>query len=177
MFRKGGNSISTDVGNRRRVHTTWEDDSELIEEYDLKTSELLLRKRRKPKPLGAQGDWEYLQGEEAAGYKAPAVQLMENSQNVRTEVPCIGARGSRHMCWRCDHRCCQRSRQSILLPANMHSDTYSRSPCRLCQYALLHSVERGPYAATVHEARHREVVPVADTQPAVPCRGLLSNNR
>lgn len=88
MFRAGGKSIATEVGSRKRVHTTWpEDKSELIEEYDLKTNELLLRKRRTPKPLSGPGAWEYLQGEEAPGFKAPPVALAENSRNVRHCLP------------------------------------------------------------------------------------------
>ena len=71
------------------MHTTWEDKSELIEEYDLKTNELLLRKRRKPKPLSGPGTWEYLQGEEAPGFKAPPVALAENSRNVRFDHCCL----------------------------------------------------------------------------------------
>jgi DPCD protein family len=59
------------------------DESELIEEYDATTNELLLRKKRKPKPLGGPGEWEYYQGEEAPGYKRPQAPLAENSKNVR----------------------------------------------------------------------------------------------
>ena len=45
MFRKGGKSTSMNTGGRRRVATEFEDGGEMIEEYDLKTDELLLRKR------------------------------------------------------------------------------------------------------------------------------------
>jgi hypothetical protein len=84
MFRKGGNSIATEVGNRHRVNTSWDDGTELVEEYDLKTRELLLRKRRKPRPFGGLGDWEYLQGNEAPGYRPPQVLIAESSTNVRS---------------------------------------------------------------------------------------------
>ena len=50
------------AAGRKRMHTTWEDGSELIEEYDLKTDELLVRKYRKPSTLGALGDWDFLFG-------------------------------------------------------------------------------------------------------------------
>lgn len=41
MFRQGGKVSSSVSEGRRKVHTTWEDESELIEEYDLKTDELI----------------------------------------------------------------------------------------------------------------------------------------
>ena len=52
MFRKGGKSTSMNTGGRRRVATEFEDGGEMIEEYDLKTDELLLRKRRGRTVLG-----------------------------------------------------------------------------------------------------------------------------
>ncbi len=41
MLRQGGKSSSFVAGGRRSVHTTFDDGAELIEEYDLKTDELL----------------------------------------------------------------------------------------------------------------------------------------
>lgn len=83
MFRQGGSSMATDVGHRRRIHTTFErDKSELIEEYDLKTRELVLRKQRKAKPFGGLCSWEILQGEEAVRQQAEAGSLAESSTNV-----------------------------------------------------------------------------------------------
>lgn len=83
MFRNGGSSMATDVGQRRRIHTTFEaDKSELIEEYDLKTRELVLRKLRRSKPFGGVCSWDILQGEEAARQNEPG-SLAESSTNVR----------------------------------------------------------------------------------------------
>lgn len=45
------------VEGRRRVHTTWQEGPEMIEEFDLKSNELLLRKSRKPTVLGGEGEW------------------------------------------------------------------------------------------------------------------------
>ena len=59
------------------------DDTEMIEEYDLTTSELLLRKKRRPKALGRPAEWEYMRGEEAPGCRQPQGNLMESSTNVR----------------------------------------------------------------------------------------------
>ena len=50
-------------GGRRRVVTEFDDGGEMIEEYDLKTDELLLRKRRGRTVLGKDEEWEYLTGE------------------------------------------------------------------------------------------------------------------
>jgi protein DPCD len=62
------------------------DESELVEEYDIKTTELLLRKKRKPKALGGAGNWEYLMGEEASGFKNAQAGLAESSINVRPVI-------------------------------------------------------------------------------------------
>ena len=40
MLRQGGKSTSFVTGNRKTVHTTFNDGSELVEEYDVKTDEL-----------------------------------------------------------------------------------------------------------------------------------------
>ena len=50
--------VSVVVEGRRRVHSTWEQTgAEMIEEFDAKTHELLLRKRRQRTVLGAEGEW------------------------------------------------------------------------------------------------------------------------
>jgi hypothetical protein len=68
---------------------TCADNSELIEEYDSKTYELLLRKRRAPKQTGGLSAWEYLHGEDAAGSQAQSCALRESSLNVRCAHSCI----------------------------------------------------------------------------------------
>jgi len=42
---------------RKKVHSVFSDDSELVEEFDVITDELLLRKVRKPNTLGGEGTW------------------------------------------------------------------------------------------------------------------------
>ncbi|KAL9656434.1 hypothetical protein ABK040_005199 [Willaertia magna] len=44
---------------KRKFHTTYENEEEMIEEYDLNTNQLLIRKVRKPTTLGGEGKWEY----------------------------------------------------------------------------------------------------------------------
>ena len=48
MLRQGGKSTSFVSGNRKTVHTTFNDGSELVEEYDVKTDELLGEERERP---------------------------------------------------------------------------------------------------------------------------------
>ena len=46
-------------GGRRKMHYTLPDDTEVVEEYDIQTDELVVRKKRGKTVLGAQGEWEY----------------------------------------------------------------------------------------------------------------------
>lgn len=57
---------------RRKCHFTLPDDSEVIEEYDMSTDELLLKKKRSKTVLGALSEWVYDVGE------APARATIEN---------------------------------------------------------------------------------------------------
>lgn len=81
MFRKGGKSTSMNTGGRRRVATEFEDGGEMIEEYDLKTDELLLRKRRGRTVLGKDETWEYLVGEAPRTFSPDMGILAESSVN------------------------------------------------------------------------------------------------
>lgn len=81
MFRKGGSSTSINQGGRRKVHTTFEDGSELVEEFDLKTDELLVRKRRTKTALGGDNPWEYLVGEAPRMFNSDTGTLIESGAN------------------------------------------------------------------------------------------------
>ena len=59
-------------GGRKKCHYTLPDDSEVVEEYDVQTDALMVRKRRCKTILGAQGEWVYEIGE------APARVTIEN---------------------------------------------------------------------------------------------------
>ena len=52
MLRQGGKSTSFVTGNRKTVHTTFNDGSELVEEYDVKTDELLGEERERERERG-----------------------------------------------------------------------------------------------------------------------------
>ncbi|KAL0490788.1 dpcd [Acrasis kona] len=49
---------------RKKVHTTFEDQSEMVEEFDVNNNKLLVRKWRRPTKLGGEGEWEFEIGAE-----------------------------------------------------------------------------------------------------------------
>jgi hypothetical protein len=53
-------------GGRKKIHSIFVDGSEMVEEFDVVTDEILLRKLRKPNPLGGEGEWIVELGGEAA---------------------------------------------------------------------------------------------------------------
>mmetsp|Transcript_11710 Transcript_11710/g.25925 ORF Transcript_11710/g.25925 Transcript_11710/m.25925 type:complete len:192 (-) Transcript_11710:126-701(-) len=50
-------TICIRADGRKKVHTTYPDESEVVEEFDEKTNALLLRKSRKPTAIGRDGEW------------------------------------------------------------------------------------------------------------------------
>jgi len=48
---------------RKKIHTTFHDGTETVEEYDEKTDVLLLRKTRRPTKLGGEGEWVFEVGQ------------------------------------------------------------------------------------------------------------------
>ena len=48
---------------RKKIHTTFPDGGEMVEEYDDKTDVLLVRKVRKPSKVGKEGDWVFEVGQ------------------------------------------------------------------------------------------------------------------
>ena len=81
---------SMTTGGRRKMHYTLPDESEVVEEYDVQTDELLVRKRRGKTALGALGEWEYEVGEAPARLTIEGDMLRPNSSNpalVRKDRP------------------------------------------------------------------------------------------
>ena len=103
MLRKGGKSTSIVSGVRRKVHTTFEDGREMVEEYDTVTDELCTRKVRTAKSaLGREGTWVYEVGEEPKALSAETGTIAESGSNVRTNrhtrpslLTCLAGIGSR----------------------------------------------------------------------------------
>lgn len=79
MFRSGGKSTAMASDGKVKVHTTWPDGSEQVEEYDQKTEQLLTRKLRKMNSVGSQGSWEFEIGE--APPRPSDVGIVENPDN------------------------------------------------------------------------------------------------
>ena len=72
------------------MHYTLPDSSEVVEEYDLQTDELLLRKKRGKTVLGAFQEWEFEVGEPPARTTIENETLRPNSSNpifVRKDRP------------------------------------------------------------------------------------------
>uniref|UniRef100_H2YAG7 Protein DPCD n=1 Tax=Ciona savignyi TaxID=51511 RepID=H2YAG7_CIOSA len=78
---------------RRKIHFTMSDGAELLEEYDVRSNELLVRKWRRKSALGGQKGWEYEVGE--ADLTAKFAALSHGSEHVveSHENP---------ICFRCD---------------------------------------------------------------------------
>ena len=77
-------------GARRKVHYTMPDESEMVEEFDLQTDELLLRKRRTKTVLGKEGEWVFEVGEPPARVTIEGDMLRPSSSNptlVRKDRP------------------------------------------------------------------------------------------
>lgn len=77
-------------GNRRKVHYTLPDESELVEEFELQTDELLVRKRRSKTVLGKDGEWVFEVGEPPARVTIEGDLLRPSSSNpilVRKDRP------------------------------------------------------------------------------------------
>lgn len=77
-------------GARRKVHYTMPDESEMVEEYDIQTDELLVRKRRSKTVLGKEGEWVFEVGEAPARVTIEGDMLRASSSNptlVRKDRP------------------------------------------------------------------------------------------
>ncbi|XP_071946891.1 protein DPCD-like [Antedon mediterranea] len=66
---------------RKKVHYSFSDGTEMAEEYDLKDSQLLVRKWRKKTTLGAAGKWDFEVGEDLQSTSLEQTLLKESSSN------------------------------------------------------------------------------------------------
>lgn len=67
---------------RRKFHTTFENQSEMVEEYDVATNKLLVRKTRKPTTLGGEGEWVFEIGAEMKPFNPINDLFAPSSSNV-----------------------------------------------------------------------------------------------
>eukprot|EP00474_Spongospora_subterranea_P011056 CRZ11514.1 hypothetical protein [Spongospora subterranea] len=69
------------AGGRRKIHTTFHDGTEMVEEYDLRTDDLVVRKCRGKTMLGAIQDWKYEVGNPGSSGAAAANDTLKESSN------------------------------------------------------------------------------------------------
>ncbi|KAG5447157.1 Protein dpcd [Clonorchis sinensis] len=67
---------------KRKIHFTFEDETELVEEYDVKTQCLLTRKWKKKTTLGGDGKWDFEVGEPPTLFN-PLDEITEANTNPR----------------------------------------------------------------------------------------------
>ncbi|XP_074614532.1 protein DPCD-like isoform X3 [Acropora palmata] len=66
---------------RRKVHYTFPDDVEMVEEYETRSSELLVRKWKKKSGLGKAGKWEFEIGEDIRPVNLDLENITESRGN------------------------------------------------------------------------------------------------
>merc|ERR1740138_1239484 len=89
-FPEGTKLATVNTGGRRKCHYTLPDESEVIEEFDLQTDELVVRKRRSKTVLGANEEWKYEVGEAPTRVTIENDMLRPSSSNpvlVRKDRP------------------------------------------------------------------------------------------
>ncbi|KXS22353.1 hypothetical protein M427DRAFT_141844 [Gonapodya prolifera JEL478] len=89
------------VEGRHRVHTSFPDGSEIVDEYDVKTEDLVVRRFRPPSVLGRPQPWVH----EVGAPPAPPTGLSDSLLTPSSSSPSVVRRDKRHFFqWRCD-RC------------------------------------------------------------------------
>ena len=73
--------LFTFSGGRRKLHYLYPDQTELVEELDVTTNEVLVRKWKRPKEFG-EGTWEYEIGEPQKAFNPESDLLAPSGDNV-----------------------------------------------------------------------------------------------
>lgn len=83
--------ICMKADGRKKIHTTFPDGAEMVEEFDEKTDVLLLRKVRKPSTLGKETEWVFEVGQAPEASFDPHSDLMRASSGnpifLRKDTP------------------------------------------------------------------------------------------
>lgn len=66
---------------RKKVHFTFPDETELVEEYDSRTGVLIVRKWRRKTTLGGAASWDFEVGEDVLPAAVKPDEMRESSQN------------------------------------------------------------------------------------------------
>ncbi|CAJ1419106.1 unnamed protein product [Effrenium voratum] len=103
--------VSMRSDGRKKIHTTYPDGGEMVEEFDEKTDVLLVRKVRKPSKLGKEGEWVYEVGQATETAFDPYSDLLKASSSnpifLRKDTP-------EHLQWRI---------RNLSYPADVYSVT------------------------------------------------------
>mmetsp|Transcript_52870 Transcript_52870/g.115338 ORF Transcript_52870/g.115338 Transcript_52870/m.115338 type:complete len:200 (-) Transcript_52870:68-667(-) len=89
-YPEGTKMTTMSSGGRKKVHYTFPDETEMVEEFDLQTDALLVRKRRGKTILGAVSEWIFEVGEPPARITIENDMLRPSSSNpllVRGDRP------------------------------------------------------------------------------------------
>ncbi|CAK0808012.1 unnamed protein product, partial [Prorocentrum cordatum] len=103
---------------RKKIHTTFPDGGEMVEEYDERTDVLLLRKTRRPTKLGGEGNWNFEVGQAPEPGFDPHSDLMRTSSTnpifLRKDTP-------EHFQWRI---------RNLAYPVDVYPEGYAQSQPR-----------------------------------------------
>ena len=155
-------------GGRKKMHYTYPDGSEMVDEFDVQTDALLVRKKRRKTMLGALGDWVY----EARARRRGAGQPHRAPQ--RTATPAASARASQHT----PSRWARRRRASPSRTTRCERAAATRCSCGRTAstplsgaYATCPIQSRRTRSRWTRRARHI-LPPSAPRHPRHPCAGL-----
>ncbi|PFH36999.1 DPCD family protein [Besnoitia besnoiti] len=81
-------TFSIIADGRRKVHTTYPDKSEKVEEYDLRDDTILVRKFRRPNLFGTDGTWDY---EIGAPRESGAITVETSNGNDMIMAPSVSS--------------------------------------------------------------------------------------
>eukprot|EP00003_Mantamonas_plastica_P001822 TRINITY_DN1130_c2_g1_i2.p2 TRINITY_DN1130_c2_g1~~TRINITY_DN1130_c2_g1_i2.p2 ORF type:complete len:148 (-),score=31.93 TRINITY_DN1130_c2_g1_i2:436-879(-) len=81
-----GKSACIQADGLKKVHTEFDDGVEMVEEYDLKTDVLKVRKFRTVTELGGQTDWVFEIGSAPKQFKPSSTMLIASPNNVSVGV-------------------------------------------------------------------------------------------
>ena len=67
---------------KRRLHYLYQDGTELVEELDVNSNDVLVRKWKRPNPMGKE-EWDYEVGEDPTPFNPESDLLTASKSNVR----------------------------------------------------------------------------------------------
>lgn len=113
-----GTTSAAVAAGKRRFHTTFRDGAECVEEYDMRTNELVTRRWRQKTVLGADGTWQIEIGEAPSSVAATTAGFGGLSMSASASNPVFCPRESReHWEWRVRNLPYEKSVYSVTVDA------------------------------------------------------------